>query len=167
MKNPNPGPERCIWHFNWSILYCSLKPQKKCLSRKGGCQQTLLRKGEKDVPNFTTTGLRISSPEWKMHDKWVSTAIGKTVMVWSCISASGVGCLVKICGIINIEKHNEILTHCAVQSGKRLIDNCLILQHEKSSGVTDYGSSVIDTHVGLFYICSFIALVFLICLTIS
>lgn len=68
---------------------------------------------------------------------------------------------------MNIEKHNDILTHCTVLSGKRLIDNCLILQHEKSSGVTDYGNSVIDTHVGLFYICSFIALVFLICLTIS
>ena len=55
---------------------------------------------------------------------------GGSVMVWGCISANGVGDLVKIEGIMNAEKYRQLLIHHAVPSGKRLIGNGFIFQHD-------------------------------------
>lgn len=50
-------------------------------------------------------------------------------MVWGCISVSGVGVIVRIDGIMNAEKHRQILSHHAIPAGKRLIGNGFIFQH--------------------------------------
>lgn len=44
-------------------------------------------------------------------------------MVWQCISASVVGDLVKIHGIINIEKYDQTLIQHGIPSGKCLAGN--------------------------------------------
>ena len=46
---------------------------------------------------------------------------GGSVQVWGCISAGGVGDLVRIDGIMNAEKYRQILIHHAIPSGRRLI----------------------------------------------
>ena len=47
---------------------------------------------------------------------------------WGCISASGVGDIVRIDGIINAEKYRQVLFHYAIPSGKHLIGNSFIFQ---------------------------------------
>ena len=42
-----------------------------------------------------------------------------------CISASGVGDIVRIDGITNAEKYRQVLIHYAIPSGKCLIGNSL------------------------------------------
>ena len=46
---------------------------------------------------------------------------GGSIQVWGCISAGGVGDLVRIDGIMNAEKYRQIFIHHAIQSGRRLI----------------------------------------------
>ena len=55
---------------------------------------------------------------------------GGSVMVWGCISANGVGDLIKIDGIMKAPKYKQILIHHAIPSGKRLIGNNFIFQHD-------------------------------------
>ena len=55
---------------------------------------------------------------------------GGSVMVWGCISANGVGDLVRVDGIMNAAKYKQILIHHAILSGKRLIGNKFIFQHD-------------------------------------
>ena len=43
------------------------------------------------------------------------------MLVWSCISARGVGDLFKIDDIMNAEKYRQILIHHAVPSGRQLV----------------------------------------------
>ena len=52
---------------------------------------------------------------------------GGSVLVWACISASGI---VRIDGIVNAEKYRQVLIHHAIPSGKRLIGNGFIFQHD-------------------------------------
>ena len=58
---------------------------------------------------------------------------GGSVLIWGCISASGVGNIVRIDGIMNSEKHRQVLIHNAIPSGKRLIGNGFIFQHDNNS----------------------------------
>ena len=51
-------------------------------------------------------------------------------MAWGCISASGVEDIVHIDGILNAENYRQILIHHVIPSGKRLIGNCFISQHD-------------------------------------
>ena len=46
---------------------------------------------------------------------------GGSIQVWGCISAGGVGDLVRIDGIMNAKKYRQIFIHHAIQSGRRLI----------------------------------------------
>ena len=55
---------------------------------------------------------------------------GGSVMVWACISASDVGHIVRIDGILNAEKYRQVLIHHAIPSGKRPGGNCFIFQHD-------------------------------------
>lgn len=54
---------------------------------------------------------------------------GGSFMVWSCISASGVGDPVKIEGIMNIEKCHQVLHQYAIPSEKCLLGSGFIFQH--------------------------------------
>ena len=49
-----------------------------------------------------------------------------SVGVWGCISASGVGDIVRIADIKNADKGRQILIHHAILPGKHLIGNCFI-----------------------------------------
>ena len=51
-------------------------------------------------------------------------------MVSGWISASGVGDIVCIDGILNAKKYWQILIHDAIPSGKHLIGNWIIFQHD-------------------------------------
>ena len=51
-------------------------------------------------------------------------------MVWGCISASGVGDIFCIDGIVNVEKYRQIPIEHAIPSEKCLIGNCFIVQHD-------------------------------------
>ena len=53
---------------------------------------------------------------------------GGSINVWGCLSANGVGDLVRIDGIMNAEKYKQILIHHGIPSGKRLIGNKFIFQ---------------------------------------
>ena len=53
---------------------------------------------------------------------------GGSLQVWGCISASGVGNLVRINGVLNAEKYKQILIHHAIPSGSRMIGTKCILQ---------------------------------------
>ena len=55
---------------------------------------------------------------------------GGSVLVWGCISASGVGDIVRIEGIMNAEKYRQVLIHHAIASGKCLFGKGFIFQHE-------------------------------------
>ena len=55
---------------------------------------------------------------------------GGSDLVWGCISASGVGDIVRIDGIMNAEKYRKVLIHHAIPSGKNLIANGFIFQHD-------------------------------------
>ena len=55
---------------------------------------------------------------------------GGSVLVWGCISASGVGDTVQIDGIMNAEKYRHVLIHHAIPSGKGLSGNGFIFQHD-------------------------------------
>ncbi len=48
------------------------------------------------------------------------------------ISASGVGDIVRTDGIMNAEKYRQVLIHHAISSGKRLIGNGFIFQHDNN-----------------------------------
>ena len=54
---------------------------------------------------------------------------GGSVLVWGCISASGVDNIVRLDGIMNAEKFRQVLIHHAIPSGKHLIGNGFIFQH--------------------------------------
>ena len=56
---------------------------------------------------------------------------GGSVRVWGCIPAGGVGNLFKIDGIMNAEKHRQILIHHAVPPGRRLVGLNFIFQHDE------------------------------------
>lgn len=43
-------------------------------------------------------------------------------MVWGRIPASGVGDLLKIDGILNMEKYNQLVIHCAISSGNGIFN---------------------------------------------
>ena len=51
-------------------------------------------------------------------------------MIRGCISASGVGDIVHLDGILNAEKYRQIHIHYAINSRKRLIGNCFLSQHD-------------------------------------
>ena len=55
---------------------------------------------------------------------------GGSLQVWGCISANGVGDLVRINGILNAEKYRQILIHHAIPSGRRMIGTKFILQQD-------------------------------------
>ena len=55
---------------------------------------------------------------------------GGSIQVWGCISAGGVGDLVRIDGIMNAEKYRQILIHHAIPSGRRLIDPRFTFQQD-------------------------------------
>ncbi|MBN3274473.1 TCB2 transposase, partial [Polyodon spathula] len=55
---------------------------------------------------------------------------GGSLQVWGCISANGVGDLVRINGLLNAEKYRQILIHHAIPSGRHLIGPKFILQHD-------------------------------------
>lgn len=55
---------------------------------------------------------------------------GGSLQVWGCISANGVGDLVRINGVLNAEKYRQILIHHAIPSGRRMIGPKFILQHD-------------------------------------
>ncbi|CAK9827692.1 Transposable element Tc1 transposase [Anthophora retusa] len=57
---------------------------------------------------------------------------GGSVMVWSCISANGVGDLIRIDGKLTATQYLKILQH-AVPSGQRLIRNKFLLQHDNDT----------------------------------
>ena len=56
---------------------------------------------------------------------------GWSVLVWGCISARGVGDIVRIDGIINAENYRQVLIHNAINSGKHLIGS-FIFQHDNN-----------------------------------
>lgn len=53
-----------------------------------------------------------------------------SVMVWGYISFSNVGFLSRIDGIMDTEKYRQIFINHVVPSGKHLIENGLISQHD-------------------------------------
>lgn len=53
-----------------------------------------------------------------------------SVMVWVCISANGIGDLITINVIMNVEKYHLILICHAITSGKYVIGNSLFYQHD-------------------------------------
>lgn len=55
---------------------------------------------------------------------------GGSVLVWGCISSSGVGDLIRIDGKLTGERYVEILRQHAIPSGMRLIGNNFILQQD-------------------------------------
>ncbi|CAK9818710.1 Transposable element Tcb1 transposase [Anthophora quadrimaculata] len=55
---------------------------------------------------------------------------GGSVMVWGCISANGVGDLIRINGKLTATQYLEILQQHAVPSGQRLIGNKFLFQHD-------------------------------------
>ena len=57
---------------------------------------------------------------------------GGSLQVWGCISANGVGDLVRINGILNAEKYRQILIHHAIPSGRRVIGTKCILQRPQT-----------------------------------
>ena len=51
---------------------------------------------------------------WRMDERCVlrpTVKHGGSIMVWGCLTANGVGDLVKIDGIMNTEKYRQILIH--------------------------------------------------------
>ena len=57
---------------------------------------------------------------------------GGSVRVWGCIAAGGVGDLFKIDGITYVENQRQILIHHAVPSGRRLVGQNFIFQHDNN-----------------------------------
>ena len=55
---------------------------------------------------------------------------GGSIMVWGCLTANGVDALVKIDGIMNVEKYRQILIHYAIPTSKCLIGNGFIFQQD-------------------------------------
>ena len=55
---------------------------------------------------------------------------GGSIQVWGCISAEGAGDLVRVDGIMTAERYKQILIHHAVPSGRRLIGENFIFQHD-------------------------------------
>ena len=55
---------------------------------------------------------------------------GGSIQVWGCISAEGVGDLVRVDGIMTAQRYKQILIHHAVPSGRRLIGENFIFQHD-------------------------------------
>ena len=56
--------------------------------------------------------------------------IGGSLIVWGYLTANGVGDLVRIDGIMNVEKYRQILIHYAIPSGKHLIANGFLFQQD-------------------------------------
>ena len=57
-----------------------------------------------------------------------------SVLIWGCISASGVGDIVRIDGIMNAETYKQVSNHHVIPSGKCLIGNVFIFQHNNNTG---------------------------------
>ena len=55
---------------------------------------------------------------------------GGSIRVWRCLTANGVGDLVRIDGLQNAEKYRQILIYSAILSGMRLIGNGFIFQQD-------------------------------------
>lgn len=76
---------------------------------------------------------------------------GGSIIVWSYISVSGFGDLVKIDGVINAEKCQQILIHHAGPSGRHLIGHSLIFQYDDDAKMTASASNTYlyrKTHSG-------------------
>lgn len=55
----------------------------------------------------------------------------ESVLIWRCISASGVSDIVSdIGGIMNAEKYRQVLIYHAIPSGKRLFVNGFTFHHD-------------------------------------
>ena len=82
----------------------------------------VILKNLKTVPNQTRF-----PEDWHSHRRRVGKRWNDDCLQpwWGCISASGVGNIVLINGIMNAEKYREILMHDAIPSGKGLIGNGL------------------------------------------
>ena len=85
---------------------------------------------EKECNGVTNPSLkyvrRRVGERWKNGGLWPSVKHGGgSVLVWGCISASGVGDIVWTDGIINAGMYRHVLIHHAIPSGKRLIGNVL------------------------------------------
>ena len=50
-------------------------------------------------------------------------------MIWRFLTANGEGNLIRIDGIMNVEKYRQILIHHTIPSVKRLIGNGFIFQY--------------------------------------
>ena len=61
---------------------------------------------------------------------------GGSVQVWGCISAVGIGDSVRIEGTMNADKYKQILIHHGILSGRRLISNNFVLQHNNDPNHT-------------------------------
>ncbi|KAK6473362.1 extracellular calcium-sensing receptor-like [Huso huso] len=76
--------------------------------------------------------VRRRAGEWYTNECLQATVKhgGGSLQVWGCISANGVGDLVRINGLLNAEKYRQILIHHAIPSGRHLIGPKFILQHD-------------------------------------
>ena len=61
-------------------------------------------------------------------------------MVWGCLTANGMGDLLKTDEIMNPGKYKQIQIHLAIPSGKRLIGNGFIFQHDNDPNHTSKGT---------------------------
>ena len=57
---------------------------------------------------------------------------GGSLQVWGCISANGVGDLVRINGVLNDETYRQILIHHAIPPGRHVIGPKFILQQDNT-----------------------------------
>ena len=67
-----------------------------------------------------------------------------SVQVCGCISAAGVGDLVRIEGAMNTVKYMQILIHHSIPSGRMLIGDNFVFQHDNDS---KYTSNVLKTYL--------------------
>ena len=73
----------------------------------------------------------------RVGERWKNECL-RSVLVWGCIYASGVGDIVRIDGIMNAGKYRQVLIHHAIPSGKRPVANCFIFQHDNDPKHTAY-----------------------------
>lgn len=66
-----------------------------------------------------------------------------TLHVWGCVSANRVEDLVRINGVLDAEKYQQILTHHAIPSGRCMIGHKFILQQENDP---KHNTKVIKNH---------------------
>ena len=71
--------------------------------------------------------------EEKMKDVCLQPTVKNgegSIMFWGCFTANGEGDLARIDGIMNAEKHRQILIHHAIPSGECLIGNGFIFHQD-------------------------------------